>query len=479
MRNLLLVVATAAILVAAMPVQGQSVGIKNPNVSTPTTLYFHVINVQDMPINTQVPHPDFTDDSAFGAGTATLKCLHKTTGDVTQGMTSQVFHTAYGYSSPSYVEYDRQSADGTPRTHPERGISYDAIFDQGVDFTITWYLVTYNGGDQQDVIPTPTPNVVVAATMRASDAISVDDKAYNRGPIIAQGKTAPAILMPGGAGNFGPLPGPITTTGTDHPEVDYMGEVDNGKHLYKFNVTMNFQLDKIQRSSGFNVRIDTYIDNPQCQDPTGENQEYIMASTVAAYTDVEHRPVMQFNIMNPVRLEYLHPQFVGDDLVVHTSMNSVWGNYDVGEVNPGFTPQVTEDYIKVGITGPSPATQLAKAALVQRYHEHYHHQEAVDVTYVWPYKADRAANGLYTVNVEFWNDQHTASASGVAQFEIGKGVVIGCGGIQEASQKLSDDCAASTQVDGKAPAKESPGLPLLGALAALGAVAAVLRRRNA
>ena len=46
---------------------------------------------------------------------------------------------------------------------------------------------------------------------------------------------------------------------------------------------------------------------------------------------------------------------------------------------------------------------------MQRTHEHYHHQEAVDITYVWPYKTDRAANGLYTVEVKFLNDQRTAS----------------------------------------------------------------------
>jgi len=48
----------------------------------------------------------------------------------------------------------------------------------------------------------------------------------------------------------------------------------------------------------------------------------------------------------------------------------------------------------------------------------------VDVTYVWPYKTDRAVNGLYTVDVKFMNDQRTATAQGIAQFEIGKGTVI-------------------------------------------------------
>lgn len=478
MRTQLLLVATTALLLLPAA-QAQDVGIKNPEVSTPTKLYFHVINVQDMPINTQVPDPKFADDSSFGAGTNTLRCLDPYTGDVggtgqgTGGTTSQVYHTNYGYSSPSYVEYDYQNANGEPRTHPERGISYDAIFDQGAPFTITWYVQIFNGNAQLNTIPTPVPGFVVAASMRAGDAISVDDKAYDSGPSIAHGNTKPAILVTDAA------QGPKDMQGQPHDQVTYEGVTEDGAHLFKFTIPMSFDADRILRATGFNVRIDMYMDNQACNSPAQlEKKEYIMPGTVTSYTDAAHRPTMDFNIMNPIRLEYLHPQFVGDDLVVHTSMNSAWGNYDVGEVN-AMTPQVTDEFISVKIEGPSPATSLAKAALVQRFHEHYHHQEAVDVTYVWPYKTDKASNGLYTVFVEFKNDQDTATASGVAQFEIGKGTVIGCGGIQESSQKQQDDCAETIQVDGKTASKDAPGLPMVGALAALGAAAVALRRRKA
>src|SRR5262249_5458499 len=147
------------------------------------------------------------------------------------------------------------------------------------------------------------------------------------------------------------------------------------------------------------------------------------------------------------RLEYLHPQFVGDDLVVHTSMNAAWGNYDV---NP--------DSIQVKITGPSPAPSLARAPVVQRTHDHYHPQDALDVTAVRPYQPVRALNGPYTVAVSFSNLQNTGSASGTAQFEIGKGTVTGCGGVQESTQNLKQDCATTTQVDGITAKKKSPGL---------------------
>src|SRR5687768_17599207 len=55
----LLVATTAFLLLAAIPAQAQDVGIQNPEESTHTILYFHVINVQDMPINTQIPNDEF------------------------------------------------------------------------------------------------------------------------------------------------------------------------------------------------------------------------------------------------------------------------------------------------------------------------------------------------------------------------------------------------------------------------------------
>lgn len=479
MRTSILLVAAASLLLAAMPVQAQDVGIQNPNQATPTTLYFHVINVQDMPINTQLPDDSFTDEAHWGLNSATLTCANALLPDnpVTPGMLSPIWHTMYGYSSPSYVEYDFQS-NGQPRTHPERGISYDGVIAADQPFDLVWYLASFYGAAGSDQAnpnsaPLPISDIVVAASMKTGDAISIDDKGYDGGETIAAGETTPALLVPN-AGAY-----EMSSPSTAHQQVTYIPPQNptSGKHVWEFRIPMTIEKDIIPRATGFNVRIDVYLDS---QGQCGESdKEYIMPNLVEGYSAPNARPRMELSMMNPIRLEYLHPQFVGDDLVVHTSMNSVWGNYDVGEVN-AMTPDVTEDYIKVSIEGPSPATSLAKAALVQRFHEHYHHQEAVDVTYVWPYKTDRAENGLYTVFVEFMNDAGNAKATGTAQFEIGKGTVIGCGGVQEASQRLNDDCAASIQKDGVSQAEESPGLPLVGLLGALVAAAAVvLRRRQA
>jgi hypothetical protein len=475
----LLAVATTALvsLMAAPVVTAQDIGIKNPEVSTPTTLYFHLINFQDFPINTQQPDDKYTDNSQIGVATHSTNCIPNPDDVAGQGGSPFVDNQRYyGYSSPSYVEYNFEQ-DGKPRTHPERGISYDAVIDAAAPFYVDWYMATSTSVSNPglpvspDVAPIMIPNVVVKATMRASDAISVDDKAYDQGPELASGKTKAATIG-GGYVIDKDAPSPGATTNGD---VTYVGQPvgSGGDYLYHFRVPMTVTSNVIPRATGYNIRIDMYIDSPACPGNSGssgepaENYKFMIQPKV--HTSAEYRPLMQMSIMDPIRLEYLHPQFVGDDLVIHTSMNSAWGNYDVNEQDP--------DGISVSVTGPSPATSLAKAAIVQRTHEHYHHQEAVDITYVWPYKTDRAANGLYTVEVKFMNDQRNAEAVGIAQFEIGKGTVIGCGGVQEAAEQLNDDCAKQVQADGVTQ-KESPGVELIGIVGVLAAALLVARRRK-
>src|SRR5688572_15446426 len=124
----LLATATVALLagMAVPSVSAQTPGITNPDVATPTILYFHIDGFQDFAINTQKPADLYNDASAVGLATHSFTCA----GNPVPGSSPfQEFHTEYGYSSPSYVEYNFEE-NGRPRTHPERGISYDAQIDQ-------------------------------------------------------------------------------------------------------------------------------------------------------------------------------------------------------------------------------------------------------------------------------------------------------------------------------------------------------------
>src|SRR5687767_13125078 len=105
----LLAVATTSLLslVAAPGATAQEIGINNPNVSTPTTLYFHLIDFQDFPINTQLPDDRFTSSEGIGLATHSLNCLPNPNDLAGQGGAPFTDNTKYyGYSSPSYVEYN-------------------------------------------------------------------------------------------------------------------------------------------------------------------------------------------------------------------------------------------------------------------------------------------------------------------------------------------------------------------------------------
>jgi MYXO-CTERM domain-containing protein len=220
----------------------------------------------------------------------------------------------------------------------------------------------------------------------------------------------------------------------------------------------------IPRDTAYNLRIDVRMDNPAC---TNGVDAALMPNLVRFHSDAAHRPRMDFAVTNPIQIEALHPQFVGDDLVVHASMNAAWGNYDIAEVN-SYTPNVTAEDMVVGIDGATEAAGLYRYSIVQPTNPHYQHQNAVTVVYVWPYKADRATEGVYTVSLLVRNDQGTATATADATFELGRNVATVC------DQKTCfEEGPGPADNDNQAP---GPTAVLLG-LALVG-VAAALRRRS-
>jgi hypothetical protein len=463
MTALRVVLAPIAFVLLAAPVSAQDAsvpGIFNPGEPSPVTLYMHLIDIQDFPINTQKPDDRWTVSNAVGALTSTTSCLP----DDTPGAdVSQAWHTAYGYSSPSYVEYDLQEGN-KPRVHAERGISYDAHLDPATPFTLYWYMTTQSvasapGGTLPDPsqVPVVVPNVVVSASLRAGDGISVDDRAYNTGPLLVHGETIPATLagdqvLPGLPGNAPPA----------HTKA--LSKLGDGRWLYEFAIPMTIDVPVIPRDTGYNLRVDVRMDNPAC--PRGVD-EALMPNVVRIHSDADHRPRMEFAVTNPIRIEALHPQFVGDDLVVHAAMNAVWGNYDIAEVNT-YTPDVAPDWMRLAIDGPTEAKGLYLYDIVQPYNPHYEHQNAVTLAYVWPYKEDAAENGRYAVDLLVRNDQGTATATAHAVFEIGKQVATVCD-----EQGCEEETTGPRGTDNQAPGPAA-------AVAALGllGLAAAFRRQQ-
>lgn len=433
-------VALAALLVAP-PALAQDVGIDNPAAPTPTTLYFHLSAYQDFPINTQLPDDRFSQETSRGLTAPTTSCVPEEDGVTTQA--SKSFHTFYGFSTPGYVEYDFTEQQGTtgqsgPRIHPERGLAGDVQLASDEPAHVYWYLKTQStGGDRRtpedlENLPTLVPEASVRATIRTGDEVSIGAAAYNDGELIAQGTSEPVLLAP--------------------VESEHYLPQEDGSHVYEFKVPLEFSRQEILEDEAYNVRVDVFLDVPPCDEDPDES---LMPSNVEVYTSPDLRPRLEWSIMNPLEILYIHPEPVGDELILHTGFNSPWGNYDVDE-GPGG--------VEVAIEGPSPAQNVVRAAVVQRTHEHGYHFEPVDMTYVWPYQDEDAENGEYLITVTARNDQGTAQAVGKAIFNVGPNVGVDTDG-NEVSHKTDDD---------------SQGTPALGPVAALGllGLAVALRRRH-
>lgn len=411
------------------------VGLENPTESTPTTLYFHLDAAADFPINTQQPDDGYASLESAGLSRFSTSCVPEPTGQA--GFVSQSFHTEYGFSTPGYVEYGL-GQHGGPRIHPERGLAADVLLDNSAPIMLYWYLETQVVGDSEntpddtEAAPVVLPQVTVRATMREGDDISVGAEAYNAGDLIAGGQSEPMTLYP-------------------DPANPRYHTLDGGRHLYEFVVEMPLETDRIRADASYNLRVDVFMSVPGCDtDP----DESLMASNVRTHTSPAFRPRAELATRNPIWIEYIHPQVVGEALVIHTSMNSPWGNYDVNGTRGG---------ISLKLTGPSEAKSLTRTALVQRHHEHNHHFQPVDVTYSWPYLRDDAKGGVYDIEVRATNHQGTAMAIGRASFDLGRNIGIDSAGnvVEAIEQPIEED---------------TPMVGFLATLVVLGC-AAIVRRR--
>ncbi|MEK6985267.1 MAG: hypothetical protein AABX89_02660 [Candidatus Thermoplasmatota archaeon] len=467
-------------LLAPVNAQAGTGGITNPNAPSATTLYFHVIDaLNEAPINTQVPDDSFAKDAIVGLASNSNTCLDGPSGGA---VSTSDFHQFFGYSSPGYVEYN-DTSDGGPRTHPERGLSYDVAL-AGDAIKLTWYLSTGtalpNDPAGQMLI---LPAIAVEAWMRTGEDISIGNEGYKSGTQIAHGKTVGT--MGGAMLTSTDTAAPGQTGGTVTFLPDQVDKSGRPTAVYQYEILMPLDTQSIKKDGGYNMQIATYFQDPASFCSSDPANAILTPNAIKIHTSKDNRPRMELQVLNAVRIEYMHPQFIGDDLVLHTSSNSPWGNYDVDEVATSGTNGV-KGGIEMAITGPSEPRSAYRASVVQRYHEHDHHTEAVDVSFVWPYKTDGAQDGSYTVTLTVKNDQGTATAVGVSSFTVGKDrVVQRCGGLENVDgAKIDANGCTIEQQDGNGEridpnaTKKSPAFELLGMIAALGAVALTLRRRN-
>ncbi|MGB1586613.1 MAG: hypothetical protein ACPHID_06175 [Thermoplasmatota archaeon] len=447
------VLLVAAMIVPTAVAQNLEAGFNNPtNTPTPVTMYVHLNDFQDAPINTQKPDDRYAQSSSIGLVQHSQGCFENPGG----ALLSEPHHTYYSFSSPGYVQYDVDEG-GKPRYHNERGISYDVKLAPD-DVNFVWYLETQaTSGDNNpdpNQLPLVVPNVIMRATIREGDDISVGSTAYNEGELVAQGQSEMVTLA--------------AQSTPDNPHVTYIPH--DGKHLYEFRFPLSVERNTVRGDEGFNLRVDVFMDNPLCNEV--DSDEYLMPDFVRVHTSQNYRPTFEWTVLNPIRVEYLHPQAIGDDLVVHASMNSAFGNYDVlgDSGDAGATPMIE-------ITGPSIPVNLEVLTFAEHFGNHgpETHIQAVNAAWGWPTVQEKARPGEYTVSIKIQNDQESAEASAVAKFQIGSnhrvGEVTGCGGND------GDNCLTE-EVPENQPVEESPGLGFVALLGLLGAIGVALRRKN-
>lgn len=377
--------------------------------ATPVTLYAHVADpMLDFAMNTQEPPAGFGFDRGVGLNrglgltTSTLTCVPSLP---VPPDTSTPYHTMYGYSAPASIDYET-GEPGEPRVQPERGLAGDVRFDPAAPMTLHWSLSEPEVAE--GATPVPVPNVVVQATMRASNAISVDDSAYDEGPVLAHGRSVPALL----AGEM--------SQGVELDEVD-------GRTVYHFTVPMAVDAPAIPRATGFNLRVDVFVENEVCGD-----DEPVMPNSVLLHTSEGHRPRLELGVLDLLQLGYIHPQFVDDDLLVHTSVLDVWGVYDIVWFN-------------ATMEGPGlPATNLTQAIELLQPNEHRRYSAAAERAWILEDALDLPP-GNYTVRI-------TATT------------VQGVVGTWEAGFDLGQE-------------QEMPSLPAAGLALALAVAALAARRR--
>ncbi|HLF16206.1 MAG TPA: hypothetical protein VI796_02100, partial [Candidatus Thermoplasmatota archaeon] len=385
MRVRVLAAGFALSLLAVAPASAE---LNNPRASTPTTLHFHIFDTFNaFPINTQPMDVEF-----FEVGGTSFPTFAETPlGDFD-------FNTIYGFSTSGPVEYDFIE-NGRPRFHPERGIAADVEIDSGVEpvaylyFEVRDFFSSERNPDLSGAgwngLPNALPSFTVRVTMREGNDFGPDAN-LDAGPVVMQGEMTAHLVDTQSLGANDGLAGQTAPDGNPIFVPDEAGIVEYAIPLAVSQAT-------IPKTDGFNVRIDWFQDPG---DAAGDDQT--AEGYIRLVSDAEHQPRLDLAILNPVYVEFLHPQVAAGRLLIHSGVNSPWGTYDVDVEN-----------ITLTVEGPSSPTSVDRF-VSQNAHVHGLHDRAAEVTWLWPFRDEDARDGDYTITIQVPNQAHTSMASATA-----------------------------------------------------------------
>ncbi len=361
--------------------------------STPTTLYFHLFDTfTAFPINTQPPKVSF-----FEVGGTSFPTI------ASQGFQ---FNTVRGFATPGPVEYDFIES-GRPRFHFEHGIAAPVQLDRAAGATAYLYL------DVRDLTglgnaPNALPSFTFHVAMREGNDLG-NDALLDGGALILENSMtahvvdATACVPDPTTDNLDPLVcqslndvlrGQASPDGTPILVPDADGVVE-------FALPLDIASATIPKSA-YNVRVDWW------QNPTGDAQQdgQLAEGFVRLVSDATHHPRIQLSVLNPVYIEYIHPEVAAGILLIHTAVNSPFGTYDVDVRN-----------MTVSVTGPSTPAKLQQV-VSQGAHVHNLHDKPAEVTWLWRYREEGAKLGDYKVELKVPNLAGTATIVDSAGFTV-------------------------------------------------------------
>ncbi len=285
-----------------------ALGIDNPVGAHDTTLHLHLDGNQDLRMTPQAPPAHWEQNVV--AGLIGSNCV-TTPG---QTLTDQQHHTWYAIVSPAPVRYSDSGI-----VFSDRGLRGDLHLSEGT-IGLDWYV---NNTAYLMAHGPPAPQVSLRATLREGDTISVDNQAMNRGRILAQAETEPAILAPG---------------------LDSGDVTDHGNGIYGFHLDIPVAATAVPQSEGINLRIDVRILNPVCDDAGS----YIAPASLGAHTSAAHRPVLRLGHERPVEVERMAVDVLDGVVEFTAHVRAPFGSADA---------ILTRDHFR--IDGPTPVVGLA------------------------------------------------------------------------------------------------------------------------
>ncbi len=460
------VLAIAVLMLAVVPT-GEAQG-QHPNVSTPTKLYFHIFDTfNPFPINTQPMNVSF-----FEVGGTSFPSVSQTPANDQLGDFD--FNTIYGFSTSGPVEYDFIE-NGRPRYHPEPGIAQDVEIDSGVEPIVYLYIdvrdvfssdthpdnlscIVYCVPEADDVVnpllqqwqgaPQFLPKFTFDVELRSGNRIA-DDVDLNAGALIMEGSFTAHLVDTHALGANSAFP-ETAPDGTPILRADEAGVIE-------FPIRMtDGPKDVITKLSGFHVRIDWY------QNPSDDeaNNDKAAEGYVRLLTDPTHLPRLEMAIMNPIYIDFIHPQVSAGILLIHTGVNSPWGTYDV---------DVNKIQVKIKDESGSPVDVTLQQFVGQNAHVHGRHDQNAEVTYLWRFREDQAPDGNYSIEVKVPNLAGNANATGIGYFELQGKKAFGVSDQGEVVEPVDENSGQD---------RGSPGFAFLWTVAALGAATVILRRRG-